>query len=26
VVLGSYSGFLKIWAMIKNQDGISRES
>jgi F0F1-type ATP synthase assembly protein I len=25
VVLGSYSGFLKIWAMLKNQDGVIRE-
>jgi F0F1-type ATP synthase assembly protein I len=25
VVLGSYSGFLKIWAMLKNQDEIYRE-
>ncbi len=25
VVLGSYSGFLKIWAMLKKQDGTYRE-
>ncbi|HEY5890437.1 MAG TPA: AtpZ/AtpI family protein [Acidimicrobiia bacterium] len=25
VVLGSYAGFLKIWAMLKNQDGTYRE-
>lgn len=26
IVLGSYSGFLKIWALIKEQDGDQRES
>jgi len=25
IVLGSYSGFLRIWALIKEQDGVERD-
>jgi ATP synthase protein I len=25
IVLGSYSGFLRIWALIKAQDGVDRD-
>lgn len=25
IVLGSYAGFLKIWAMVKNQEAFTRE-
>ena len=25
IVLGSYSGFLRIWALIKEQDGVQRD-
>lgn len=25
VVLGSYTGFMRIWAMLKEQDGVGRE-